>query len=76
MISVKIYALIVKASNQKKPKNQSETCCLLKLEAVEVKTEAKFRLDGPEYSPGPMFQNMKRIKLPSRPALCREKCFY
>ena len=31
-----------------KTENQSETCGLLKLEAVEVNAEARFGLSGPE----------------------------
>ena len=35
--------------NGNKTENQSETCGLLKLEAVEVKTEAIVGIGGPEY---------------------------
>ena len=42
-------------SIKNKTENQSENCGLLKMEDVEVKSEVKFGLSGPENPQSPIF---------------------
>ena len=58
-LALQFNKLVVCCRN--KTENQSETCALLKLEAFEIKIEARFGLSGPENPEVPILEAVGAI---------------